>query len=291
MANDPLSHLEAVYDKFNRGIKASGNKVKSPAQEAYELFGVDSDLLEELKEAVVSALKKMPKNTDLLELAARIYFDIDDGILLISVLDKWKKADKKSIIPYLYHAEYYYRDEYITYDKRLGIIKEALKRQPDSPEVLSVAYDVAHDNGDNARRLICAEKLASKTMLPAWFYIAGVEQKRNKLYEKAENSFRQGLKRDPNHLDCMIGLATSHLKRLNLDSAEHYFRESLQIQETKFAKQQIKVIDRLRDKKAWSPMEIKQMALWQEWADKRLKEITEEEQKQRIAALFAKGFK
>ncbi len=44
-----------------------------------------------------------------------------------------------------------------------------------------------------------------------------------------------------------------------------------------------------RDKKAWSPMEIKQMALWQEWDDKRLKEITEEEQKQRIAALFAKG--
>lgn len=289
MANESIAKIEALFEKFQRGVKASGHQIKSPAQKASEWVGYNVDLLAELKQAIVSALKKMPKDTDLLELGARIYYDIDDHGLLFGILNKWKKADKKSIIPYLYHAEYYFHDERISYDECLVIIKEALKRQPDSPEVLSLAYECAHDNGDNARRLICAEKLASKTLLPDWFYIAGVEQKRNKLYEKAENSFRQGLKQDPKHLDCMIGLATSHLKRLNLDSAENYFRESLKIQETKIAQKQLKIIDRLRDKKAWSPMEIKQMALWQEWADKRLNDITEEEQKQRIAALFAKG--
>ena len=116
MANESIAKIEALYEQCQQGITTTGNKIQSPAQKANEWVGFDLDLLVELKQAVDKALKKSPKDAELLELSARIYYEIDDPALLFGVLSKWKKADNKSIFPFLYRAEYYFHDECISYD-------------------------------------------------------------------------------------------------------------------------------------------------------------------------------
>ena len=223
MAKNSLEQIEDLYEQFQKGVKASGNKVKTPAQKANEWVGFDLDLMDELKQSVASALKKMPKDTDLLELVARIYYDIDDTGLLFGVLEKWKKADKKNIIPYLYHAEYYFHNERISYDDFIAEIKDALKIDPDSLDVLSMAYSGAKAKGDDGRQLKYACEVASRANSADWQFIYGTLCRRSIMFERAEHEFKKGISLNPGHPYCIGGLARCYMELGKLDKAEELF--------------------------------------------------------------------
>ncbi len=291
MATDSIAHIEAVFTKFQQGAKPSAGKDSATVQKAPEWAGFDLDLLEELKQTVASAFKKSPKDAELLKLSARVYYDIDDPSLLFGVLDKWKKADKKSIIPHLYRSEYYFHDERISYDEFIAEIKDALKIDPDSLAVLSMAYSGAKAKGDDGRQLKYACEYASRARSADWQFVYGTLCRQGMMFDRAEREFIKGLAIKPDHPYCTGGLARCYFEMGKLDKAEELFAsltESKVADVSNIAKARLNLIDNIRQKKP-VPEKIKRLLKHaDEWEKRRVDEISDEQHRKLIAECFAR---
>ncbi len=177
-------------------------------------------------------------------------------------------------------------DDLLNYDEFLADIAEALKRKPNSPIVLSLAYEGALHEGDDARRLHWAIKLVKVSDNPNHYFRYGVELARNLMIEKAQDMFRKGLEKNGNHVWCLNGLGQCFLQQLDLDEAADCFQKSLKIEETDLAKNRLRYIDSLQDGKSKAEIDKKRRKLIQQQAEDQLMPTSVEQQKIMIAKVL-----
>ena len=276
MKSVELTRIQKLFKKVEQELsaplKGDWSDITSPSQD-------------KLQSAIETALEKTPRNKAILRIAAEFYWLVDDNANGSEVVERWASVEKKSIRPIVMHAQYYF-DDLLNYEDFLADIKEGLKRKPQSPLILALAYQGALEEGDDARRLHWAIQLAKTLKHPKFHYICGVELGRNLMFEKAEKIFKNALNRNPRHVWCLNGLGQCYLERLELDKAEECFDKSMAIEETELAKKNLKYVASLQKGKSRKELERKQKRLWQKQSEEELMRISKEEQGRLVAERF-----
>ena len=204
------------------------------------------------------------------------------------ILDRWKKTKGSPLEPILLYCEIA-EDGTIPRSVLTENLDEGLKRAPDDVRLLAVAYDLAREEDDWARRLYYALELSKRSGTAADLVVYGIECGRNAMPERAEEAFSQALKLAPKTVGAIIGLGLCSFERMELGKAEELFRKASKADPgDDCPKRMLAKIASIGKGEPWVKRAEARRRFWKHWQDTELAKLSDEQRRKRMAEAVAR---
>ena len=168
-------------------------------------------------------------------------------------------------------------------------LEVVLKRSPHDPAYLRLAYGIATDEDNWARRLFYALELSKHGKTADDFIRYGIECGRNAMPERSQEAFNEALKLDPKSVAALNGLAMCCFERMELGKAEELFHRVQKIEpEDDWAPKELAKIAAIRKGEAWTKRAEARKKFWKHWADTELVKLSDEQRRKRMAEVVAR---
>lgn len=220
-------------------------------------------------------------------LAAAFFLKDGDIPRLCGVLDRWKKCKGDPIEPYIWYCDLGFQKS-VPRDVHKANLEVVMKREPHDPTTLLIAYGIAKDEDNWARRLFYALELSKHGKTANDFVIYGIECGRNAMPERAEEAFQKALELDPKSVAAMNGLAYCWFERGELGKAEESYRKAMKVEPNEHAEQMLAKIADLRKGEPWVKRAEARKKFWKHWQDTELTRLTDDQRQKRMAEIVAR---
>jgi tetratricopeptide (TPR) repeat protein len=241
----------------------------------------------QVRQAIKDFLTATPyPGEDFYRLACEFYAEVGTIADQCDILDRWKRIKGNPIEPISIYCQLG-EDGAVSRAVLKENLEEGLIRQPDDLRLLTVAYDIAKDEGNWARRLFYALELTKRSGTAADQVVYGIECGRNAMPERAEEAFQKALELDPKSVSAMNGLAMCSFERMELVKAEELFRKSLKTERNDCAETMLAKIANIRKGEPWAKRAEARRKFWKHWADTELTQLSGEQRQKQMAEVVA----
>ncbi len=220
-------------------------------------------------------------------LASEFYEETEDMDGLLPILDRWKKAKGDPVEPFVRISILWLQD-LVSDAVANNAVQDGLARDQGNRDLLVAGYQLVSKRGDGGRSLYYSLQLTKVSPSADDFIMYGIECGRNLMPDAAEKAFEKAGEIDDQAWAALNGLGRCQLERLQISDAEECFKRAMDIKPTPFAERNLKVIERLRNGKAWTDEEKRLRKFWEQWEEAETDRISEERRQQLMAKAVAK---